>query len=152
MNRYKSHFPEYRGATNYRVHQTAKKDGKLRFWIWIVVSTALVILVGSATKFVRRCEESKVFASMPFKLSVLLFMTSLFLGGAILYLSRSFAHRRAKNMWNHHRVLFIAGIVACFLSVALFTISLIPAYKQAATAFGCLGVLFIANLGCLLLY
>lgn len=144
---------QYKGPAHYRLHHEHEVDrGKARFWVWIIVTTGLIAMLGYLTEFMDRCRQAHVFQSISFRLAALCFLVSLFLGGVILRISRSYQRNRVERIWNDHRVLFVFGVVSCVLCVVTFTVALIPPYGEACLAFGSCALLFIVNLGCLLLY
>ena len=115
--------------------------------------SVMLAFLGWATDFMERCRESAVFSGLWFKISVVLFIISFVLAGMILYVSRFYRKDlRVRMMWMEHRILLISGIACPLLCVGVFTISLIPPYGQACLVFGACALLFIVNLGCLLLY
>ena len=139
-------------AAYYARHYSTRRHEKARFWVWIIASTVLIILVSCLSNFMTLCKQAGVFTSLTFKFAIFFFLVSLFLGGFILHISGEYEANKPRTLWRYHKIFFSSAILSVVICIVLFTVSLYPAYDQACIAYGCLAAIFITNLGCMLLY
>lgn len=141
----------YKGPASFRIrHEDEGNRGKARFWVWIIVTSTMIAVLGYLTEFMDRCRESGVFSGTVFRVSVLFFLITVVLASILRYIWGTFTRTPGTETWEKHPILSVCAVASALVCVIAFTIALIPAYEGACLAFGSCALLFVVNLGCVL--
>ena len=142
----------YQSTSPYTFNDINKPYSKARHWVWVIVCTVFLALIGVLSDFVGKCRASLCFESIWWKLSVMTFLLSMAIAGYTLYLTRESTTSRPRMIWRKYRLFGILAIMNVISCLAFFTKAIWPAYNVGAISFVSLAALFMTNVGCIILY
>ena len=148
--RNEKNFAEYMNE-RYKMENIGKKT-KARHYVWMFATSAMIAFIGVTSKFMERCHTSLIFSTISFRISCMLFALFICMSFACLTKVRIHKDHYVYYLWREHRVLSIVTLLLAVSAILLFTYAIWPAYEEASIVFATLGTLFLANLGCVILY